>query len=395
VITRATWRPARVVLHKELTDGLRDRRTLLMALVFPLLGPLTLAVALHYASQTLQKVAREGITLPVAGQEHAPNLVAFLGAEARIVPAPADPEGAVRAGEADAVLVIPAEYGARLREGRPAPVQLVVDESRQQSAGVVAAVRALLDAWGRQTAAQRLVARGIHPAVIQPLAVETVDLATPESRAAIFLSILPYFVVMSMFMGGMAVAIDTTAGERERQSLEPLLVNPVPRGAFVLGKAAAAAAFSALALAETLVGFGFLPALLPPERVGFAIRLDPGVLLRVLVVTLPLLLLANALMALVAIRARGFRQAQTTISLLMLVPAIPGVLLALSPVRSQGWMQATPFLAEQVIISRLVRGEAVGAGAYLAAAAASLTVAVLVLLLTVKLFESGRLLFDR
>jgi sodium transport system permease protein len=231
--------------------------------------------------------------------------------------------------------------------------------------------------------------------VIQPLAVETVDLATPESRAALFLSILPYFVVMSMFMGGMAVAIDTTAGERERQSLEPLLVNPVPRSAFVLGKAGAAAAFSALALVETLVGFGFLPALLPPERVGFAIRLDPGVLLRVLVVTLPLLLLANALMALVAVRARGFRQAQTTISLLMLVPAIPGVLLALSPVRSQGWMQATPFLAEQVIISRLVRGEAVGPGAYLAAAAASLTVAALVLLLTVKLFESGKLLFDR
>ncbi len=67
MITRDTWRPARVVFRKELTDGLRDRRTLLMALFFPLLGPLTLAVALHYASQTMQKVAREGITLPVAG----------------------------------------------------------------------------------------------------------------------------------------------------------------------------------------------------------------------------------------------------------------------------------------------------------------------------------------
>jgi sodium transport system permease protein len=384
-----------VVLRKELVDGLRDRRTLLMALFFPLLGPLTLAAALHYASQTMQKVAREGITLPVAGREHAPNLVAFLGAEARIVDAPPDPEAAVRAGDCDAVLVIPPEFGARLREGKPAPVRLVVDESRQQSLSVVAAVRGLLAAWGRQTAAQRLVARGLHPAVIEPLAVETVDLATPESRAALFLSILPYFVVMSMFMGGMAVAIDTTAGERERQSLEPLLVNPVPRGAFVIGKAAAAAAFSTLALAETLVGFGFLPALLPPERLGFVIRLDASVLLRVLIVTLPLLLLANALMALVAVRARSFRQAQTTISLLMLVPAIPGVLLALSPVKPQGWMQATPFLAEQVIMSRLVRGEVVGLASYAAAMASSLLVAALVLIVTVKLFESGKLLFDR
>jgi sodium transport system permease protein len=395
VIPASAWRPARVVFRKELTDGLRDRRTLLMALFFPLLGPLTLAGALHFASQTMQRVAREGLTLPVAGQEHAPNLVAFLGAEARIVPAPADPEAAVRAGEWEAVLVIPPEFGARLREGRPAPVRLVVDESRQQSATVVQAVRALLGAWGSQVAAQRLVARGLHPAVVEPLAVETVDLATPASRAALFLSILPYFVVMAMFMGGMPVAIDTTAGERERQSLEPLLVNPVPRAAFVLGKTAAAAAFSGLALAETLLGFGLLPALLPPEKVGFAIRLGPEVLLAVLVVTLPLLLLANALMAWVAVHARGFRQAQTTLSLLMLLPALPGVLLALSPVRPQGWMQATPFLAEQVVIARLVRGEAVEPGAFAAAMGASLLAAALVLLLTVRRFESGRLLFDK
>jgi sodium transport system permease protein len=395
VIRGESWRAARVVLRKELTDGLRDRRTLLMALLFPLLGPLTLGVALDFAAQSLQKVAREGITLPVAGREHAPNLVAFLEGEARVVPAPPDPEAAVRAGDFDAVLVVPPEFGARLREGRPAPVQLVVDESRQASLGTVSAVRSLLAAWGQRTAAQRLVARGLHPAVVDPIAVETVDLATPASRAALFLSILPYFVVMSMFMGGMAVAIDTTAGERERQSLEPLLVNPVPRGAFVLGKAAAATAFSALALGETLTGFGFLPLLLPPERVGFALQLAPGVLVRVLVVALPLLLLSNALMALVAVRARTFRQAQTTISLLMLIPAIPGVLLALSPVRPQAWMQATPFLAEQVIVSRLVRGEAVELGAYAAAMGASLLVAILAIALTVKLFESGRLLFDR
>lgn len=386
------WRPARVVLRKELTDGLRDRRTLLMALLFPLLGPLTLAGAIEVAGGSMQKVVREGITLPVAGREHAPNLVAFLAAEARVVDAPADPEAAVRAGDADAVLVIGPDFGARLREGRPAPVRLVVDESRQASLPVVGAVRALLAAWGQQTAAQRLVARGIHPAVVEPIAVVTVDLATPASRGAIFLSILPYFVVMAMFMGGMAVAIDTTAGERERQSLEPLLVNPVPRGAFVLGKAAAAAAFSAAALVETLAAFGLLPLLLTAERIGFELRLGPGVLLRALLVALPLLLLANALMAFVAVHARSFRQAQTTLSVLMLLPAIPGVLLALSPVRPEAWMQATPFLAEQLVISRLVRGDAVELGAYASAMGASLAAAAAVLALTIRRFESGRVL---
>lgn len=392
MIPHGTWRAAGVVLRKELTDGLRDRRTLVMALLFPLLGPLTLGAALDVAAGSMQRVAREGITLPVAGREHAPHLVEFLAAGARIVDAPADPEAAVRSGDADAVLVIGPEFGARLREGRPAPVRLVVDESRQASLPVVGAVRGLLAAWGQQTAAQRLVARGIHPAVVEPIAVETVDLATPASRGALFLSILPYFVVMAMFMGGMAVAIDATAGERERQSLEPLLVNPVPRAAFVVGKAAAAGAFSAAALVETLVAFGLLPHLLPAERIGFAIQLGPGVLLRALLVALPLLLLANALMAFVAVHARSFRQAQTALSVLMLLPAIPGVLLALSPVRPEPWMQATPFLAEQLILSRLVRGEAVEPGAFAAAMGASLAAAALVLALTVRRFESGRVL---
>jgi sodium transport system permease protein len=79
----------------------------------------------------------------------------------------------------------------------------------------------------------------------------------------------------------------------------------------------------------------------------------------------------------------------------MLVPAIPGVLLALSPVKPQLWMQLTPFLAEQIVMSRLVRGDPVELGAYAAAMAASFLVASLVLVLTVKLFESGKLLFDR
>jgi sodium transport system permease protein len=387
---------ARAVLAKELVDGLRDRRTVVMAVVFPLLGPVVLAAALSMASRQARSAEEDGLRLPVAGAEHAPALVAFLaegGLDA--APAPADPEGAVRRGDAEVVLIVPEGFGERLREGQPAPVRLVVDTSRHGARAAGERVRARLEAWAQRTAAQRLVVRGVHPLVTAPLALETTDVSTPESRAALLFSVMPYFLVMAVFMGGMAVAIDTTAGERERHSLEPLLANPAPRAALVLGKVAASSFFSLLALAETSAAFGLLPVVLPPERLGLALRLDPGVVLKVFVLCLPFLLAANALMVLVAARARTFRAAQTTLSFLMLLPAVPGFVLAVTPVKVKAWMAMVPALAEQLVMIRLLRGEEVAAGDALRAMVASLVLAAVLLALAVRDFERGALLFER
>jgi sodium transport system permease protein len=337
----------RAVAGKELVDGLRDRRTLLMALAFPLLGPIVLTAAFSLVSREARSTEADGVRLPVVGREHAPALVAFLS-EGRItiVDPPPDPEAAVRGGQAEAVLVIPPEFGARLRAGEPAPLRLIVDESRGASSatglGPADRVLARLDGWARQTAAQRLILRGVHPLVVAPLAIERRDVSTSASRAAVLFSVMPYFLVMAIFIGGMAVAIDTTAGERERQSLEPLLANPVPRSALVLGKIAASSFFSLLALTETSIGFAVVPLLLPAEHSALAFRLDPGIVARIYVMCLPLLFAANALMILVAARARTFKAAQTTLSFLMMVPAAPGFVLAMSSVKAQPWMKAVP-----------------------------------------------------
>lgn len=390
----------RAVLGKELVDGLRDRRTVLMALAFPLLGPVVLTAALSLASREARSTEEDGVTLPVAGREHAPALVAFLGEGAiTVVAAPADPEAAVRAGHADAVLVISPEFEARLRAGEPAPLRLVVDESRRATspAGHTPADRVLarLEGWARQTAAQRLLLRGIHPAVISPLAVERTDVSTATSRAAVLFSVMPYFLVMAIFIGGMAVAIDTTAGERERQSLEPLLANPVPRSALVLGKAAASSFFSLLALTETAIGFAVVPLLLPAERMAFSFKLEPQIVAAIYVMCLPLLLAANALMILVAARARSFKAAQTTLSFLMMVPAAPGFVLAMSAVKPQPWMKAVPSLAEQLVMMQLLRGEPVGLGDAALAMTASLVLALVLVTVAIAQLERGRPLFAR
>jgi sodium transport system permease protein len=386
---------ARAVLAKELVDGLRDRRTVLMAVVFPLLGPVVLAAALSMASRQARSAEEDDLRVPIVGAEHAPGLVAFL-AEAGLdaAPAPADPERAVRRGDAEVVLVVPEGFGEKLRSGEPAPIRLVVDTSRHGARAAGDRVRTRLDQWSQRTAAQRLVVRGVHPVITAPLAVETTDVSTPETRAALLFSVMPYFLVMAIFMGGMAVAIDTTAGERERHSLEPLLANPVPRAALVLGKVGASSFFSLLALLETSVAFALLPVALPPERIGLALRLDPGVVMKVFVLCLPFLLAANALMVLVAARARTFRAAQTTLSFLMLLPAVPGFVLAVTPVKVKAWMSMVPALAEQLVMVRLLRGEDVATGDALRAMSASLVLAAVLLARAVRDFERGRVLFE-
>ncbi len=387
---------AGVVLRKELLDSLRERRAMAMALLFPLLGPAVLAMTLWVVGRTAHGAVERPLALPVAGAEHAPELVAFLrGAGVEVTAAPADPERAVRAGERDVVLVIPPRFGERLRAARPAPVRLVLDGSRQSAQRAISRARALLDGYGRQLGMQRLLVRGVHPGLAQAILVEETDLSTPESRAALVLSVLPYFVILSVFVGGMATAIDTTAGERERKSLEPLLANPVPRSGLALAKIAATALFAAAGLVETLIGFGLVPLLLPAASLGFTVRLDPALLLRTFLLCLPLVALLSALQILIAARARGFKAAQTTLSLLMMVPVLPGMMLAFLPLTIRPWMALVPTLGEQLVAARLLRGEPVAPAFVVGTIAATASWAVLLGALAVRAFQGERIVFGR
>ena len=390
------WDLLGVVLRKEVLDSLRDRRTMAMVLFFPLLGPFVLASTFSLVTSQAREVEEKPLALPVVAPERAPNLMAFLAErDVQVKPPPADPAQAVRAGDADVVLEIPADHGEALRQGRPAPVVLYLDRSRQSARPAAARVRSLLEGYSRRIGVQRLLVRGVHPAAVTALAVEEEDLATPQSRAALILSMLPYFLVMALFIGGNSVGIDATAGERERGSLEPLLLHPVPRSAVVLGKLGATAAFSAVALVESTVGFGLVPHFVRMEQLGFSIRLDPTVLVGIVLLLAPLVLLVAAFILMVGSRARTFRAAQASVSFMMLVPATPGIVLALVPVKLKLWMLAVPAFGEQLLLNRMLRGEPVEAGQLALCMTSTLFWAVVVAALTVRAFRDEKFLFGK
>lgn len=383
----------RTVFGKEVQENLRDRRTLISAfLTAPLLGPLLFVMLISVSLNRELDKAEQPLPVPVIGAEHAPNLLVALR-EGGVVPgaAVASPEQAVRRQDVDVVLRIGSDYSKAWRKGEPVQVELFYDSSRRDTSASVERLTKLVEGYARQQGMMRLVARGLSPGTAWPLQVAPRDQATPQSRAVLLFAMLPYFLVLTIFMGGMYLAIDLTAGERERQSLEPLFANPVPRWKILCGKLAAICLFSSASLLITLLAFAVVGKFIPAAKIGMELDFGVHFASHVLLLMLPLVVLLAALQSMVAAFAKSYREAQTYISLLMLLPIIPSLLLSFLPIKATAWMYAVPILGQNLGIMQLLRGDGVTAMQLALCLAGSAATALLAVLVTVQLYRSEKL----
>jgi sodium transport system permease protein len=384
------------VFMKEVLDNLRDRRSLSSGMLSSLIGPAILLALIMIIGKSVFKDQTENrLRLPVAGAERAPALVQYLGQNGvDVVPAPDDPEGEVRSGNAEVVLIIPESYGEQFSAGQPAALRLVIDSSRQSAIASVERASRVLESYSRQIGSLRLVARGVNPSVVQALSIERQDMATPQTQALIFLNMMPYFIVLVVFLGGMYVIIDTTAGERERGSLEPLLINPVARWEFVVGKLAASLPFAIFTLILTLLAFAVAFNLVPLEDyVGIQLSINPAALVAIFMIALPMILLASALQMIIATYTRSFKEAQTYVSFLPLIPALPGIGLAFLPVKASLWTMLIPTFGQQLLINQVMRAEPVSTLNVLVSTIVTTAVSAALIFIAIKLYERERVLF--
>ncbi len=362
--------PLFTVMAKELTDLFRDRRTLMISLFMgPVLFPLLILGVGKLATDRVTTQLEKPLEVPVVGAKNAPNLIAWLEGQNIVVkPAPADADAAIRNQSEDVILRIDDKYAEQWHGSLPATVEILHDSSRQDSDIPVQRLENLLEGYGQGVGALRLIARGVAPTATQPLRLSHRDLATPEARVGQALAFLPYLLILSGFLGGAYLVIDATAGERERQSLEPLLATPAARGTIMSGKIAAACAFGMLSLLLTLIAFKI--SFLFAPSLGIKLQMSTWVAVRVLVVLMPIVLIGTCLLTLIAAGAKSVKEAQSYMSMLMLLPMVPTIVLMVNPVKNQLWMLATPFLAQNQMILKLVRGEAISLlewGVYLGA----------------------------
>ncbi len=366
-----------VVFRKELVDALRDRRTLLTVLLSAVaVGPLVLVLLSWLVSDLEARAdARE---VWAVGLEHAPTLRNFVERQTWTLRDPGpDHERDLRERRlGDAVLVVPPDFEDELARGRAPVVEIVTNGGDTRAQAGAARLARLLAAFNQEQATLRLAVRGVSPAVLEAVRAEERDIADAAGRGAQLAAMVPLFVLMAVLYG----ALDTTAGERERGSLEPLLVNPVPIGALVLGKWGAVAAVG-IGVA-VLSAFSFLPGqwLLRSETLASLLRYGPAEALWFVALLVPLAGAAAALLMAVAIRSRSVKEAQASATLVVFAVSLLPLATLFGTRGDQPWHLWVPGLAQSALMMRVLRGETPGVAELLPPLAVCAAVAVLALL---------------
>ncbi len=354
--------PVRAVFQKEVFDNFRDRRTLMSALVMgPIFGPILFAFVINLSLKQSMTDVTVALDVPVIGQEHAPNLIEFLGSRnLNVVDAPADRAAAlaaVKSGLHELVVVIPENFGEDLRDMVPATVEVISDQADSQAERDARRTLRALRAYNQQIASLRLTARGVSPGVMRPLNIDVVDVSTPSGRSAMLLGMLSYFFIFALLTGGMNLAIDATAGERERGSLEPLLCLPVTRDQLIYGKILAACVFMSISLALSLTAFNITLKFVPLEELGMTPNFGPLEVVIAFFLLVPFTLLGAALMTLVASFTKSYKEAQTWVSIVLLAPTLPILVVSILMVRASTELMLIPSLSQHLLLVGLIKNE--------------------------------------
>jgi len=391
----STLRLVWIVLTKELRDGIRDRRSILSVLIVAALMP-SLFGGMFTVMASRSKNAEE-IKLPVAGVENAPAFVDWLKQQpgVEIVGAPADPEKAVRDRKEDVVLIIEKDFSRNMVRAVAAPVKLLSDSTRESARQKVNRARTLVTTYSSQLAALRLIARGLAPSVALPVRVEEVEVSSAQERLATQLNILTLLLVIAAVTGGMQIAIDTTAGERERGSLEPLLLNPVPRIALAAGKWLAASVFGCSAVVFSMLLTVNVLRRVPWQDMGIRFRVSDGDLMSLLGLVLPLALFLSAVVMFASTFARSFKEAQGYMGMLILLPLFPGVISMLYPLSNRPWLAPIPVFGQYALAADVLGGKPPVATIYVLAGVSALTCALVLVALTSRLLEREAIIFGR
>ena len=386
---------ALVVFRTELKNWGRDRRSLISVLVGSLFGPLIIAFMFNTMANRQRQV--EDVKIPVVGAEHAPALVDWLRQQPgiEIVAGPDDPQEAVRSKREDVVVVIPKDFAEKFTASKPAQVRFVSDSSSQTARPRLQRIRGLFQRYNSEIASLRLIGRGISPVVASPLQLEDVEVSSAQQRAAQILSFIPLFIMMAAFTGAMSISTDSTAGERERGSLEALLINPAPRSAIAAGKWLAGTATSMLSVIITGALLYAIFEYIPLQDLGLRFRLGGPQLMGVLGAVLPLCPFIVAIQMYLATFAKSFKEAQSYLSLLMMVQMVPGFLATMYPLSSKAWMYFVPWVGQQVLLTDVLGGKAPSVVFFIAAAALNIVMAAIAVQGTTSLLQREKIIFGR
>ncbi|MBQ4862806.1 ABC transporter permease [Pseudoalteromonas sp. MMG013] len=299
-----------VLFKKEVLDAGRDKRSVMAGLYYAIGSPILMCVL--FSIMLKQFASPDELKITISNADVAPSLIQYL--DAKEIKHSTDED--VKA----ITLEISENYRQKMSEGRSAQVTIIADKSDDKLRKSIAQLERSLMQYNSEIASLRLLSRGIDPTVMRAVNVQVNDQATPESKGGMFLGIATLSIVLTLFYAAMNLAIDTSAGERERNSLALLLSHPLSSMQIVLAKSGAIATYSMLGLALILVVSKFAYAMVPWEQLGFSVNLGIDFILLCMVIGLPIALMSASLQVFVSFMAKSFKEAQTYVTMVLFVP---------------------------------------------------------------------------
>jgi sodium transport system permease protein len=360
-------KPAFVTIFlKELRETLREKRTVGLLLLFTLMYPVMFGILITQIIDRSTRSDREGIELAVIGANKAPTLMAQLKQKNITVidTAPLDEAGIEalldKNDKVAGLLRLSDKFTTNYAAMRPARIELWFN-SAAESGPQRREVEDVLEAYGANVASARLLAHGVSPAALAPIQVQRYDTGTNASRSAGFIGSMLSMLFFPAFFCGMSAAVDSTAGERERRSLEVLMAQPARAWEIITGKWLMAASLAIIGLTLELILAHVVLSWLPLEEIGMTWSLNWSDIAMVCIVALPLALLAAALQIALAMNAKSFKEAQSLLSIVLLLPMLPGVVVSMMDLKTATWMYAVPMLSNQTLLREISKGVEVGA----------------------------------
>ncbi len=346
------------VCRKEFIDALRDRRTLIAVFLSSvLMGPAILAALTQLIASFEERAERRQVY--AVGMAEAPTLRNYIERQNHTVKeSPANYEEQLKNNElADPVVVVPADFESKLLRGEAPVVEVVVSSANQRAQAGVARLTRLLRSFSREQAMLRLAMRGVAPALLEPVSLQERDLASQQSRSAQLTAMLPMLVLMAVVYGLLGAALDTTAGERERGSLEPLLMNPAPHGAIVAGKWVAVSCVGLLV--ASVSSLSFLPAQLLIRSDSLQALFQYGLREAAMFMGLliPFSFMVAALVMAISIRCKTFKEAQASATVVVLFVSLAPTVTVFNPGAEQPWHAWVPGLAQNTLMTHVIKGE--------------------------------------
>ena len=353
-----------IVFLKEFKETMRDRRSLGLLALFTLMYPLMLGYMLNQQIGRATKSEREGMELAVIGAAQAPNLMAQLKQKnVTVLPMNNMDDAAIgellRARKVVALLRLHPEFGQDYMAMRPARIELWFDSASDNGARQ-REVEEVLQNYSSNISSARLLAHGVSPATMAPVRVQRYDTGGTAARSAGLIGAILGFLFFPAFICGLSAAVDSTAGERERRSLEVLMAQPASPWALVSGKWLAAGLLAVAGISFELALAHAILSWLPLEEIGMTWRVTSLQLAWVCVATIPLSLFAAALHIALAMNAKSFKEAQSMLSLVVLVPMVPGLIVSMLELKTALWMYTVPMLSNQTLLRELAKGQDMG-----------------------------------